>query len=228
VPEDKFIKKSVSFPPELIRLVQDRADRSFGGNFSACLQRAAEQLLEAGETSAHPNSPTVLVDLGRTLGGDLLAEQLERALMGYDQPSELARLLYARASKHWHLSPKLIESLPESLREPQLDPFYLIRKSHLGQKYLDPLLARAAAGEKIETSELHAAVDGLKLDLLALFRQQQEEEEEASHGQPHLAVAEDAAPTENSVRREILTTQQAKRQTPPSAPGAQHRQRRAR
>jgi hypothetical protein len=98
-------------------MVKERAVRDHDGKVSAYVRRVVERDLAGDISPTETLSPTVLVDLARQLGGELLARDLAEQLGDTDQPRELLALLRARATPHWSAADGVVGDLIRSLWE---------------------------------------------------------------------------------------------------------------
>jgi len=91
--DSKYIKAGFSAPESLILRAKEKA----GANFSAYVTRLIERDLD--NLPLAPLSPTVIVDLARTLSGEIDARIIERRFGADDQPMMLRNWLRLIAEK---------------------------------------------------------------------------------------------------------------------------------
>jgi hypothetical protein len=92
--EEKFVRHSFSFPPELLNRLRGRTD-----NMSAYVRTLIENDLDNKRAEPDALSATIVVDLARVLVGELDAQKVSNSIGNANQPEMLQAWLRSLVTK---------------------------------------------------------------------------------------------------------------------------------
>jgi len=92
--EEKFVRHSFSFPPELLERLRGRTD-----NMSAHVRLLIENDLNGNPSPPDALSANIVVDLARVLVGELDAQKIAKAVGDSNQPEMLQAWLRSLVAK---------------------------------------------------------------------------------------------------------------------------------